>query len=209
MKTTETFLFRLCCFAASPCCVPSTRRAQNNSLTANPPQLLFNGTSVTQLVQITSGSAQAITVSRRSPSTNWLQVTPTSGTTPVILSVSIGSTPPTATDVGFINISSAGSFPFYRSAVFNPSSAGGISPISDQPDLIEFCLPGQQYRARDAGRYGVDHRHRHIVYSHARHQQRWKLAYGVAFLRHATQHSNGDSESNRPAGRHLHVGYCH
>ena len=139
MKTTETFLFRLAVLLPALLCSIDTARAQNNSLTANPPQLLFNGTSVTQLVQITSGSAQAITVSAFSDS-NWLQVTPTSGTTPVILSVSIGSTPPTATDVGFINISSAGSF-LSIAAVFNPSSAGGISPISTNPTSLSFVFP--------------------------------------------------------------------
>lgn len=138
MKTTQTSLFRLAALLSSLVCLIGTASAQNNALTANPPQLLFNGSGVTQLLQITSGTAQAITVSAFSD-TNWLQVNPTSGSTPIVLSVSIGSAAPTATDVGFINISSAGSF-LSVPVVFNPSSTGGISPISTNPNSLSFVF---------------------------------------------------------------------
>ncbi len=138
MKTTQTYLFRLVVLLSALVCLIGTASAQNNTLTANPPQLLFNGPGVTQLLQVTSGTTQAITVSAFSD-TKWLQVTPTSGTTPIVLSVSIGSAAPTATDVGFINISSAGSF-LSVPVVFNPSSTGGISPISANPNSLSFVF---------------------------------------------------------------------
>jgi uncharacterized protein (TIGR03437 family) len=138
VKTTQTSLFRLAVLLPALVCSIDTARAQNNSLTAYPPQLLFNGASgPSQPLQLTStGGPVNFTVSAFSD-TNWLQVSPTSGVTPATLSVAIGSAAPTATDVGYLNISSAGGF-LSIPVVFNPSSSGGISPISTNPNSLSF-----------------------------------------------------------------------
>jgi uncharacterized protein (TIGR03437 family) len=138
VKTTQTSLFRLAVLLPALVCSIDTARAQNNALTAYPPQLLFNGASgPSQPLQLTStGGPVNFTVSAFSD-TNWLQVSPTSGVTPATLSVAIGSAAPTATDVGFLNISSAGGF-LSILVVFNPSSSGGISPISTNPNSLSF-----------------------------------------------------------------------
>ncbi|HTA68954.1 MAG TPA: IPT/TIG domain-containing protein [Bryobacteraceae bacterium] len=138
MKTTQTSLFRLAVLLPALVCSIDTARAQNNSLTAYPPQLLFNGASApSQPLQLTSSGAPVnFTVSVFSD-TNWLQVSPTSGITPATLSVSIGSAAPPATDVGFINISAAGSF-LSVPVQFNPNSSGGISPLSTNPNSLSF-----------------------------------------------------------------------
>ena len=138
MKTTQTSLFRLAVLLPALVCSIDTARAQNNSLTAYPPQFLFNGAAgPSQALQLTStGAPVNFTVSAFSD-TNWLQVSPTSGVTPATLSVAIGSAAPTATDVGFLNISSPGGF-LSIPVVFNPSSTGGISPISTNPNSLSF-----------------------------------------------------------------------
>jgi len=138
VKTTQTSLLRLAVLLPALMCSIDTARAQNNSLTAYPPQFLFNGASApSQALQLTStGAPVNFTVSAFSD-TNWLQVSPTSGVTPATLSVAIGSAAPTATDVGFLNITSAGGF-ISIPVVFNPSSTGGISPISTNPNSLSF-----------------------------------------------------------------------
>ncbi len=142
MKTTKTSLLRLAVLAPVLLCSIGATHAQSVSLTANPPQLLFNGpSSPTQPLQITSSSGQTNVTVAAFSDTNWLQVSPTSGTingaNPLVLAVSISSPAPTTTDVGFINISTSGGF-LSVPVVFNPSTTGGISPLSTNPNSLSF-----------------------------------------------------------------------
>lgn len=124
-------------------CFPDTVRAQSTTLTATPPQLTFNAqtgvTPATQTVTISSSSgATNISVAAFS-SGNWLMVTPTSGTTPLQLTVSVNPAASTlATDNGFLNISAAGAFLSVR-VELNVNSPGP-SPLSAIPNSLSFTF---------------------------------------------------------------------
>src|SRR5579864_8936618 len=91
VQNVEKSLFCLGSLLAVLMCCSDTARAQNGTLTANPPQLTFSTqtgvtpASQTLTVSFSTGPAN-ITVSAFS-SNNWLMVTPTSGTTPLKLTV--------------------------------------------------------------------------------------------------------------------------
>ena len=121
-----------------------TARAQN-ALSASPQQLTFNtqtGVATTsQSILLTSSSPVSVVVSATSAN-NWLTVTPTSGITPLSLTVSIGSTAPTSgTSAGFINVSSsAGSVSI---PVALNANSPGTSPLSASPNSVSFTFaPG-------------------------------------------------------------------
>ena len=125
----------LCCF--------DTAGAQTTTLAATPPQLTFNTqTGVTPTAQSvvlsSSVSPVSLTVSAYSDN-NWLIVTPTSGASPLTISVSIGSGAPTSgTDVGFINVSGPGSSTLTIPVTLNANSAGVASPLSAIPNSLSF-----------------------------------------------------------------------
>src|SRR5215472_15392065 len=95
----------VCCF--------DTARAQTNPLSANPSALTFNTqtgvTPAAQTVLLTSSSGP-LSVSVTAFSGNfWLVVSPSSGTTPLSLTVSINTAnaPTSGTDSGFISVTSS------------------------------------------------------------------------------------------------------
>jgi uncharacterized protein (TIGR03437 family) len=124
------------------CCL-DTARAQNNTLTANPTQLTFNTqagiTPASQTVLVSSANGPAnITVSTYSD-TSWLVVTPSSGTTALSLTVSIGAgAPTTGSDVGFINITGPGPTFLTIPVTLNINSSGASSPLSALPNSLSF-----------------------------------------------------------------------
>jgi uncharacterized protein (TIGR03437 family) len=145
VKTIEKSSFRLGILLLAMMCSFDTGWAQSNTLSASPQQLTFNAqTGVTPTPQVlllsSSSGPAAITISPYSDS-NWLVVSPSSGTTPLLLTVSIGSNAPlSGTDVGFLNISSAGSF-LAVPIVFNANSSGASSPLSTSPTSLSFGFP--------------------------------------------------------------------
>jgi len=123
-------------------CSLDTARAQNATLTANPPQVTFNTqngvTTPAQSVQVSS-SISPVSVNVTAFSTNnWLKVTPSSGATPLTLSLSVGSGAPTVgTDVGFINVAGPGSSSLTIPVVLNANS-NGVSSLSASPNSLSF-----------------------------------------------------------------------
>src|ERR1700730_316088 len=96
------FLLALGCF--------DTARAQG-TLSASPSQLTFNTQSgaatASQTILLTSSAPASVTITPSSVN-NWLVVTPTSGTTPLSLTVSLGAAAPTSgTTVAYINSTTA------------------------------------------------------------------------------------------------------
>ena len=124
----------LCCF--------DTAGAQNATLTATPPQLTFNTqngvTPTAQTVLLTSSiSPVSLSISAFS-NNNWLQVSPSSGSTPLSISVSIGSGAPTSgTDVGFINVTGPGSSTLTVPVTLNANSSSPSS-LSAIPNSLSF-----------------------------------------------------------------------
>ena len=139
MKTRPSSWLALAALLPALLCSIDTARAQSNTLTAFPPQLLFNGASApAQPLQLTNSSGSVNFTVQAFSNNNWLIVSPTSGVTPTTLSVSVGSTAPTSgTDVGFINISSNGSFQSVP-VQFNASSSGTPSPLATNPTSLSF-----------------------------------------------------------------------
>jgi uncharacterized protein (TIGR03437 family) len=146
-RTTGPVLFPLGLIAAALCCL-DTAAAQTNAVIATPQQLTFNTQngvatpSQSILLTTATGSATISSIAARSDS-NWLVVTPASGTTPLVVTVSIGPGAPTAgVDVGFINILSGGtnlSIP----VTLNANSGGVASPIKANPNSLSFVFaPG-------------------------------------------------------------------
>lgn len=143
MKRTAPLLFPLGLIVATLCCV-DTADAQTNAVVAMPQQLTFNTqTGVTtspQSILLTSATGSAnVTVTAYSD-TGWLSVTPQSGTTPLVLSVSIGAGAPTSgVDTGFINILS-GTTNLSVPVTLNANSTTGYSPISASPNSLSFVF---------------------------------------------------------------------
>ena len=144
MKIIEKSSLRLGIMLLALLCSFDTASAQNNTLSANPQQLTFNTqtgvtpTPQTLLVSSSSGTAN-VSVSAFS-NHNWLVVSPTSGNTPLSLTVSVGAGAPTSgTDVGFINLSSAGSF-LSIPVVLNANATTGPSPFTTSPTSLSFSL---------------------------------------------------------------------
>jgi uncharacterized protein (TIGR03437 family) len=129
-----TLLVALVCFS-------DTAIAQNGTLTltANPTQLTFSavtGTISPQTVIITSSSGSTnVSVSAISAN-SWLQVTPTSGTTPLQVTVSVNPALSTlSTDDGFINVNATGASVAVRAEI---DTLPGSSPLSASPNSLSF-----------------------------------------------------------------------
>jgi uncharacterized protein (TIGR03437 family) len=145
VKNVEKSLFRMGTLLLAVVCCFDSARAQSTTLSSNPSQLTFNTqtgvTTPSQNVLVTSSPASAnVNVSAFSAN-NWLIVTPSSGNTPLQLTVSIGPTAPTSgTDTGFISITAPGtslSIP----VVLNANSSGGVSPLVVNPNSLSFAFP--------------------------------------------------------------------
>lgn len=146
MKNNRTWMFSVGLIVAL--CSSDTVVGQTNTLTANPPQLTFNTengvTTPLQSVLLSSSSAPETLFVSAYSDTGWLTVTPSSGTTPLVLSVSIGAGAPTfGTDVGFINVSTAGGTPqsLQIPVTLNANAKGAASPISASPNSLSFVFP--------------------------------------------------------------------
>jgi uncharacterized protein (TIGR03437 family) len=139
VKTTQTFLLTLVALLTVLCSI-DTARAQSSTLTAYPPQMVFNGAQApAQPLQISNSTGAVNFTVQAFSNNNWLVVSPTSGVTPATLSVFVGSTVPTSgSDVGFINISSSSGQFQSVSVQFNASPAGGPSPLSANPTSLSF-----------------------------------------------------------------------
>ena len=144
MKAIEKSLCRLIISIAALVCCLDTASAQNNTLVANPPQLAFNtapGVIPAQTLTITSTNGPLNVTINTFSDTNWLQVTPTSGTTPLSLTVAIGPSAPTSADTGFINISAPGAF-LSVAVTLTPGGGGGGGPsaITATPNSLSFSF---------------------------------------------------------------------
>jgi len=139
VKTTQKFLLTLVALLAVLCSI-DIAWAQSATLTAYPPQLVFNGAlAPAQPLQITNSTGAVNFTVQAFSNNNWLVVSPTSGVTPATLSVSVGSTVPTSgTDVGFINITGSNGQFQSVSVQFNASPSGGPSPLSATPTSLSF-----------------------------------------------------------------------
>jgi uncharacterized protein (TIGR03437 family) len=143
VKRTGPVLFPLGLIAATLCCF-DTAGGQTNTVVASPPQLTFNTqTGVTtgpQSILVTSASGgQTVSITAHSD-TNWLTVSPPSGTTPLILTVSIGAGgPASGVDVGFVNIQS-GTTTLSVPVTLNANSTGAASPLSAKPNSLSFVF---------------------------------------------------------------------
>jgi uncharacterized protein (TIGR03437 family) len=111
-----------------------------------PTSLTFNAqngvTPPPQTLTITSTlGATKVTVSAFSD-TNWLMVTPMSGTTPLQVTVSVNpSLTKLAQDFGFVNISSGGTFAPPVVVELNTSGVSAGSPITANPSSLSFNFP--------------------------------------------------------------------
>jgi len=145
VKIAKYPLFSVGIIVATLCCL-DTARAQSSALVATPQQLTFNThtgtTTPVQSVLISSASGGTANLSIETFSdANWLIVTPLAGTTPLLLTVSIGADAPTSgTDVGFINITSS-SATLTVPVTLNANASGETSPISASPNSLSFVLP--------------------------------------------------------------------
>ncbi len=126
-------------------CYVDTADAQTNAVVATPQQLTFNTqpgvATLAQTILLSSASGTANVTATAYSDTSWLAVTSSSGTTPAVLTVSIGSGAPTSgVDVGFINVIS-GTTSFSIPVTLNANSTGGPSPISASPNSLSFVFP--------------------------------------------------------------------
>jgi uncharacterized protein (TIGR03437 family) len=144
-STLEKTMFRLTTVMVALLVCFASAQAQSTTLSANPSQLTFNTQNgvVTQAqsVLVTSApSSVSITVSAFSAN-NWLVVTPSTGNTPLSLTVSIGASAPTSgTDTGFISIASPGAS-LTIPVVLNANAQGGASPLVVNPNSLSFTIP--------------------------------------------------------------------
>ncbi len=120
-------------------CISDTALAQSGTLTANPLQLSFSaqsGTISPQTVIITSSSGSVNVAVSAISSNGWLSVTPTSGTTPLQLTVSVNpALSNLSTDDGFININATGASLSVRAEL---NTLPGTSSISANPNSLSF-----------------------------------------------------------------------
>jgi len=141
----KSSLFSFPLIAITLCCINAVN-ANAQGLAASPQQLTFytqpGGNTPSQMLLISStGAAQNVTITTHSD-TNWLIVTPQSGATPLLLTVSIGASAPTeAVDVGFINVTSTSAM-LSVPVTLNASSSGQSSSISANPNSLSFVFPG-------------------------------------------------------------------
>jgi uncharacterized protein (TIGR03437 family) len=153
VKKTGPVLFPLGLIATMLCCF-NTAVAQTNTLVASPPQLTFNTQTgvITQpqTVLVTSSSGgESVTITAHSDS-SWLNVSPATGTTPLVLAVSIGSgAPPSGVDVGFINIQ-AGTTTLSVPVTLNANSTGAPSPITASSNSLSFVFTAGNTLAQSA-----------------------------------------------------------
>jgi uncharacterized protein (TIGR03437 family) len=145
VKTIERSLFGMATLVVALVCCLNSAQAQSTTLSANPSQLTFNTqngvTTPAQSVLVTSApSSVSVTVSAFSAN-NWLIVTPSTGNTPLALTVSIGPSAPTSgTDTAFISITSPGAS-LTIPVVLNANSQGGASPLVVNPNSLSFTIP--------------------------------------------------------------------
>lgn len=155
MKRTGLVLYSLGLMAMALCCL-DTAAAQTNTVIAAPQALTFDTESgvatPSQSILLTtaSGSATISAVTAHSD-TNWLVVTPTSGTTPMVLTVSIGpGAPSTGVDVGFIDILS-GTTNLSVPVTLNANAGGVVSPLSASPNSLSFVFAPGSTAAQSQG----------------------------------------------------------
>jgi len=122
-----------------------TARAQSNAVVASPQQITFyTQTGVTtppQTILISSASGTANVTVAAVSDTNWLTVIPAAGSTPLVLTVSVGAGAPTSgVDVGFVNVTS-GSATISVPVTLNANSSGTARPISANPNSLSFVFP--------------------------------------------------------------------
>ena len=153
MKTIGQRVFPLGLIAAALCC-SDIADAQTNTVVAAPQQLTFNTqtgvTTPSQTILLSSASGTANVSITTHSDTNWLTVTPLSGTTPLVITVSIGSGAPTSgVDAGFINVLS-GTTTLSVPVTLNANSNGVASPISANPNSLSFVFaPGSSTAASE------------------------------------------------------------
>jgi uncharacterized protein (TIGR03437 family) len=144
VKNNGPLLFSLGLIAATLCCF-DTADAQANAVVATPQQLTFNTQtgvttpSQTILLSTASGS-ENVTVTADSD-TGWLTVSPGSGTTPLVITASVGAGAlTTGAHLGFINILS-GTTTLTVPVTLNANTTGAASPISANPNSLSFVFP--------------------------------------------------------------------
>ena len=139
MQNTQKSLVCLSGLLFASLCISDTALAQSGTLTANPPQLSFsaqNGTISPQTVIITSSSGSTNVAISVISSNGWLSVTPSSGTTPLQLMVSVNpAVSSLSTDDGFVNINATGAALSLRVEL---STLPGNSAISVNPNSLSF-----------------------------------------------------------------------
>ena len=143
MKIAQKSLFCLGSLFAALIYTSEPALAQNPTLSANPPQLTFStqtgATPPSQTLTITSSAgATPVTISAFS-SNNWLMVSPTSGNTPLNVTVTVNpALSNLTTDNGFLNITGGGSFLSVR--VELDVNSPGPSPLSASPNSLSFTF---------------------------------------------------------------------
>jgi uncharacterized protein (TIGR03437 family) len=144
VKLAKNLLFSVGIIVATLGCL-DTARAQPNPLVASPQQLTFYAeTGVTtppQTILISSSSGTANVNVAAISDANWLTVTPLAGSTPLLLTVSIGAGAPTSgVDVGFVNVTS-GSTTLSVPVTLNANFTGPSRPITANPNSLSFVFP--------------------------------------------------------------------
>ncbi len=123
------------------CCL-DTAQAQSTTLIATPTQLTFNtqmgALTATQSVLVSSSISPVSVAVTAYSSTGWLQVTPSSGATPLTITASVGNgAPASGTDVGFINVSGPGGSTVTIPVTLNANSSTASS-LSASPNALSF-----------------------------------------------------------------------
>lgn len=139
MQNREKSLVCLGSLLVALVCFSDTAMAQNATLTANPTQLTFSaqtGSLSPQTVIITSSSGPTNVAVSTISNNSWLTVTPTSGTTPLQLTVFVNpALSSLATDDGFLNINATGASLSVRVEL---DTLPGASPLSANPNSLSF-----------------------------------------------------------------------
>ena len=120
-------------------CFSDTALAQNATLTANPSQMTFSaqtGSLSPQTVIITSSNGSTNVAVSAISNNNWLTATPSSGTTPLEVTVFVNpALSSLATDDGFLNINATGASLSVRVEL---DTLSGASPLSANPNSLSF-----------------------------------------------------------------------
>jgi uncharacterized protein (TIGR03437 family) len=142
LKTIKKTVFGLGMLMAALVCCLDTASAQ--TLTASPSALMFTTPAgVTPAPQsFTVSSSPATTVSVSSfPS--WVQVSPTSGPTPLTVTVSIGANAPSVTSNGQVTITPATGSPIQVGVFLNVTAGGSTGVLTATPNPLSFSFaPG-------------------------------------------------------------------